>query len=162
MSGNSNSYICVDLPNHVKDTLYNYSTEVGMKYQAFKIMDKQLLHMTFIYLGPNKKYKELCQKNADVQAFNNNDKNLEFKSIHPELFPPVKQKLLIVKFKTSDNVNLIRKNIMSQLKISECEDYIPHVTLGKFVGKKQKISLQELSRINFVSESLILNNPFMI
>jgi len=159
MSRNSNSYICVALQNSVKDLLYNYASDVSKYNPTFKVMDKEDLHMTFIFLGSNKKYKEIQNINNIVITHNTNINTFCFKSICPELFPPTKQNLLIVKFQSSDTVNLIRKQLVTQLGVQDTE-FIPHITLGKFVGKVEKRNLPDFTSINFMSDSLILHNPY--
>jgi len=155
---NSNSYICVELPERIKNTLYNYAIETSNKYPTFKNMEKDDLHMTFIFLGSDKKYKDIIKIQKDLDFFNENVE-LDFESSNVELFPPQKQNLLIVRFKTTSEVYNLRNKLLNQFNIKQ-DEFIPHITLGKFVGKKEFWKLDNIEKLEFKSNLLVLKNPY--
>lgn len=156
---NSNTFICVDLPDDIKNILYAYSVEINKKYPSFKVMARDDLHMTFIFIGSGKKYNVVWEMSNQVDAHNEKNYNYTFQNVQSELFPPAKQNLLIAKFKTSSEVCGVRDKLMRQLGLA-ADIFIPHVTLGKFVGKRDSWDLPELHKMDFTTGALVLHNPY--
>lgn len=153
---NSNSYICIDIPNDIKEILHQYALRVKDINPNFKPMSKENIHMTFVFLG-ERKYKEVLNIKQYLDQIKNIELILKFDKI--SLFPPSKENLLIFQFKI--NELLLRNKILNFLQIED--EFLPHITLGKYVGKKDNIiMLNDIESVDFKSNRLILNNPYFI
>lgn len=153
---NSNSYICIDIPNDIKEILHQYALRVKDINPNFKPMSKENIHMTFVFLG-ERKYKEVLNIKQYLDQIGNIELILKFDKI--SLFPPSKENLLIFQFKI--NELLLRNKILNFLQIED--EFLPHITLGKYVGKKDNIiMLNDIESVDFKSNRLILNNPYFI
>lgn len=153
---NSNSYICIDIPNDIKEILHQYALRVKDINPNFKPMGKENIHMTFVFLG-ERKYKEVLNIKQYLDQIKNIELILKFDKV--SLFPPSKENLLIFQFKI--NELSLRNKILNFLQIED--EFLPHITLGKYVGKKDNIiMLNDIESVDFKSNRLILNNPYFI
>ena len=159
---NRNCYSCVDLPSSLVEEIISILDKIQEKYPNFKPMTEDMMHMTFIYLGENLSY------NATMQLADNfnisGDWSLIFEGY--ELFPPQKQNLVIGRFSPGSSIMDVRNTIVTNIGPANLKDkepylWIPHITLGKLVGKQVKnIDLSFPSISSFKSSKLKVISPY--
>mgnify|MGYP005996399575 CR=1 FL=1 len=137
--------------------------DIKQQYDHFKPHTCEGLHMTFVYLGDNLSYHE-CATYVDL--FNQVERiewKFEFEGY--SLFPPGKNNLIIAKFRAPPALLSTRTHIVDQIGPSKLKDedpykWIPHITLGKLVGRQRRVETNFAPISPFTAESFILVNPY--
>lgn len=162
---NSNTYACVTLPENLVHSFQNdIIPKIQLQYPNFK--PQYDLHMTFIYLGDSLRFKDVKNYVTIINEIPKHD--WEFTFSQYDLFPPGKQNLIVGLFTSPENLVQLRNQVVSKIGAEKLKDedpylWIPHITLGKLVGKKQNnIKLNFPSPPNFTSSELNVINPYFL
>lgn len=158
MPPNKFSYICVTLAQNIKQKLYDYAVNVSKQYDNFKPFDLDQIHMTFIFLGSERTYAQI----KDITNFMSglDKETYHFESTSYDLFPPDKQNLLVVKFTSSDNIRSLRNVITQRYNVVDDYEWLPHITIGKFVGEKKDYKIMDFDKIVFDSNDIFMVTPY--
>lgn len=84
-----------------------------------------------------------------------------FESTGVELYPPHKQNLLVIKFTAPISCHQFRTELLNVLNVIDTNLWEPHITLGKFKGKRQHQNILPFNAIQFVTDGLSLKHPYL-
>jgi 2'-5' RNA ligase len=147
------------LSEDIQKHLHNYALEIAKLRSNFVPMELNKLHMTFVFVGSKCSYKEADEISNTV--LNLPSDVYKFDSVRESFFPPGKKNLAVVLFKAPKNAVIARDSLACTLRVVESE-WIPHVTLGKFVGKKSDFNIPQFPSYSFESDGIFVVNPYII
>lgn len=149
-----NTWLMLKLPYELKNSLLELNTKLktglGDDYDP---MDYELCHMTLAFLGSN--FNKHTQLKELSESYDINF-NVTFEKIM--LFPPDKENLLVLKYKTNKDLTKfvlqLKKDIYDKFGIKdEIEGFTAHITLGKLY--KTKANATELvKKVNDIIDSI--------
>jgi 2'-5' RNA ligase len=163
MSQNKNRYIAFNLPNNLKQELYDIAQWINTHYKEINFIPMEFndIHMTMCFLGElsknikdNKKAKilELEEKIRNIPTIN----NMKFNKF--DLFS-VKKNLIVAHFTlpkhTIDQIIKLKQSFIIYGAPNELF-YEPHITLGKIMNCNSSVNI-DLSEIPLPQTNIIHN-----
>lgn len=118
---------------------------------AFSPTAKENLHMTAIFFG-----KTLIDVPRVFDIVSHYNLSGKFSFDRLEYFPPSKCNLIVAIFKSNDEISQKLGSIKNELSdelgynLQPCEEFIPHVTLGKL--KLTKTELDDIINSSFLAD----------
>ena len=162
---NRNVYTSLSLPDETRNCVNKVVDQVKRAYPTFKPQPKDGLHLTFVYLGDKLSFKQTQEVWAHFQGKHPpGEVQLSFKGY--DLFPPDKQNLIVALFDAPVDLVRVRSKIVDligpqNLKDADPYEWVPHITLGKLVGKIQRVNFNDFPPLpDILTCTFHLSSPY--